>query len=756
MNAKLVKDNPARCAIGIEFGSTRIKAVLVDGSGNVMASGSREWENRFEDGVWTYSEEDIISGLRDCYAALKADALSRCGMKLTQVGCIGISGMMHGLIALDENNRLLAPFLTWRNSLAADAAAELTEKLGINIPARWTAAHLYKAVKEGAEYTARIKKVTTLAGYIHLLLTGRHVAGACEASGIFPLSGTGYDKDMLRVYNGLLRGCGAGFAAEDVFPEPLPAGADAGRLTAEGAALLDRDGDLEPGTAMCPPEGDAGTGMAATNSMRPMTGNVSAGTSVFAMIVSCRRPARIRREADVIATPSGKTAVMVHCNNCTSDLNAWAKVFAEASGIRDKDKLFTFLFDEALRGAPDCGGLVAYNYVSGEDITNVRAGVPMLLRRSGDKLDLPNLMRAHLYSAFATLKIGMDILREDGIEADSIVAHGGIFRTAGAPQKFLASAAGAPVTVLDNAGEGGAWGMALLALFALSESESLEDFLDGIFASRAGVTVLPDEETARGMEKFIADYKLGLPAVRAAAAAYSPAGDKCPRKLKEDVCRANLDLVRNGLVIFTWGNVSGIDRERGLVVIKPSGVPYDRMTADDMTVVDMDGNVVEGRYRPSSDTPTHLELYKAHPEIGGIVHTHSPHATAFAQAGRAVPAYGTTHADYFRGDVPCTRALTEAEIKGEYEKNTGVVINETIKDAEAIPAVLVKNHGPFAWGKNPDEAVYNATVLEETAKTALMTEELAGAERVRVPGYLLDKHYLRKHGSGAYYGQKEK
>lgn len=753
MGRSTEKIDVSRCAVGIELGSTRVKAVMVDERGKVLASGCSEWENAFAGGIWTYSEEDVSRALRACWAALKADVKAKLGCALTKAGRIGISAMMHGYIALDAEGKLLAPFRTWRNNTAAKAAGELTKALGINIPARWTAAHLYDMAERGEAHLRDVAKVTTLAGYVHYRLTGTHVVGAGEASGIFPLDGCAYDGGMMKIYDRMLADKGVPFKAEDVFPVPVPAGADAGRLTEEGAAWLDEGGDLAAGIPFCPPEGDAGTGMVATNSVRVGTGNVSAGTSVFAMIVSGKRPPVVRKEIDIVATPDGVTALMVHCNNCTSDLNAWADVFSEASGIKDKNELYAFLFGKALEGDPDCGGLVAYNYVSGEDITNVRAGCPMLLRRTGDKLDLPNLMRAHLYSAFATLKIGMDMLKADGVTAESIVGHGGIFKTAGAPQKFLAAAVGAPVTVPENAGEGGAWGMALLALFSGKGGGSLSAFLDDVFADSRGTTVSPDEETVRGMEKFLSGYKLGLPAVREAVKAYSPPEKSDLAELKEKVFRANLDLVKNGLVIFTWGNVSMIDRALGVVAIKPSGVKYEDMMADDIVVVDMDGNVVEGDLRPSSDTPTHLELYKAHPEIGGVVHTHSTYATAFAQAGRALPAYGTTHADYFRGDVPCTRVLTEDEINGDYEKNTGNVINETVTNAEAVPAVLVRNHGPFAWGKDADEAVYNATVLEETAKMVSITEGLRPKDP-RVPEYLLERHYRRKHGANAYYGQK--
>ena len=752
--------NAAGCAVGIELGSTRVKAIMTDGRGKVLASGVSVWENRFENGIWTYSYDDITRAVRECWAALKKDVKERCGFTLARPGYIGVSGMMHGYLPLGDDGTPLVSFRTWRNNCAAEAAEELTRAFGFNIPARWSVAHLWHAVRSGEEHTGHIRRLTTLAGYVHMKLTGEHVAGIGEASGMFPVLGTEYDPYMAEVTDCLLKKRGMPYRITGILPRPLAAGKEAGRLTAAGAAWLDEEGDLEAGVPLCPPEGDAGTGMVATNCVRVGTGNVSAGTSVFATVVSGRRPS-VSRSTDVVATPAGDIAVMVHCNNCTSDLNAWADVFAEARGVKDKDELYSFLFSEALEGEPDCGGLIAYNCVSGEDITGIAEGRPMLLRRTEDKLSLPNLMRAHLYSAFAALKLGMDGLRADGITAERIVAHGGIFRTKGAPQKFLAAAAGAPVEVAENAGEGGAWGMALLAEFAMSGGTSLCGMLDDVFADVKTTAVSPDDETVRGMARFMADYERGLPVVREAVAAYSERKtdggetDDEIAALKKRVYEANLALVKNGLVIFTWGNVSGIDRKRGLVAIKPSGVDYDKMTADDIVVVDMDGNVVYGDYRPSSDTPTHLELYKAHPGIGGVVHTHSTYATAYAQACRSLPAYGTTHADYFRGDVPCTRPLTEEEISGDYEKNTGKVINETIDDAAAVPGVLVGHHGPFAWGKDPDEAVYNATVLEKTAEMAFITENVSVAPQ-RVPGFLLDRHYLRKHGANAYYGQKKR
>ena len=755
------KINLEKCVIGIELGSTRIKAVLTDEKGKVLASGASEWENRYENGLWTYSEEDVSVNLRACYSALKADVMAKYGEKLTKVGYMGVSAMMHGYIVMDSSDNLLVPFRTWRNNNAEASAIELTKAMGFHIPARWSVAHIYHAVKNGEPHVADIAFQTTLEGYVHYKLTGKKVIGVGEASGMFPITDNAYDIGALAVFDRLTTKYNLPWKLADVLPEILVAGDNAGYLTEAGAKWLDVDGDLLAGVPLCPPEGDAGTGMVATNSVRPRTGNVSAGTSIFGMIVLDRQLEKVYDEIDVVTTPSGDPVAMVHCNNCTSDLNAWVNVFAEfAEAINapiEKNELFRALFTSAKLADEDAGDVLSYNYVSGENITHVTEGRPMLLRKTESKFNLANFMRSQLYSTMATLKIGLDIMKKENVRIDSLLAHGGLFKSDG-PQSYLASALGAPVTVMRTAGEGGAWGMALLSAYALSDRKlSLADWLDDIFKGEESVTVLPDQATTDGMEKFIASYKKGLPVVREAVNALSDnkTHQSTLQALKETVLKANLDLVKNGLVLYTWGNVSAIDRERGLVVIKPSGVDYDGMTAEDMVVVDLDGNVVEGKYRPSSDTPTHIELYKAHPEIGGVVHTHSTYATARAQSGKPLTAYGTTHADYFYGDVPCTRALTKEEIDEAYEKNTGLVINETIgdKDALAVPAILVKNHGPFAWGKDADDAVYHATVLEEVAKMASITESF-NKEVNRADDYLLDKHYNRKHGKNAYYGQK--
>lgn len=756
--------NLDRAALGIELGSTRIKAVLTDERGRTLAVGAFGWENRYEDGLWTYGYDEIFRGLRECYAAIKASVKSTYGITLRRVGAMGVSAMMHGYLPLGADGEPLAAFRTWRNNNAEGAAKELSGLFGFHIPARWSIAHLYQAMLDGEEHLPRLASLTTLAGYVHRALTGVNAVGVGEASGIFPIDSStkNYDGGMIGSFDALAAKMGMPWKTSDVLPAVLLAGAEAGRLTEQGAKLLDADGDLEAGVPLCAPEGDAGTGMTATNSVRPRTGNVSAGTSVFGMFVTGRPLAISRDEIDIVTTPTGDDVAMVHCNNCSSDFNAWAGIFGEfAEEMGEaRPEVHRLLCEKSLEGEPDCGGVINYNYVSGENITDVAEGRPLVARKAESRLTLANFARSMLYSSFATLCLGINILKDAGVAVDSVIGHGGLFRTEGVCQRYLAAALNAPVTVTDTAGEGGAYGMALLAEYMLvGRDKTLAEWLDDIFAGAESITLTPKKEDVEGFAAYMREFEKGLPIVRTAVSAFAektaPTLDERLKKLKKDVFDANLQLVKNGLVIYTWGNVSGIDRESGLVVIKPSGVDYDGMTADDMVVVDMDGRVVEGAYKPSSDTPTHLELYKAHPEIGGVVHTHSTYATAFAQAGRGVPAYGTTHADYFYGDVPCTRALTEAEIADGYERNTGVVINELLVGADdplAVPAAVVKNHGPFAWGKDAANAVYNATVLEQVARMASITEGLNKTVK-RADKFLLDKHYFRKHGKNAYYGQ---
>lgn len=522
-----------RAVLGIEFGSTRIKAVLVDEENKPVAAGSHEWENRFENGVWTYSLDDIWVGLKDCYASLKADVRAKYGVTLKNFAAIGFSAMMHGYMVFDEKGELLVPFRTWRNSITEEAADELTSLFNYNIPQRWSIAHLYQAMLNNEEHLPRIDYMTTLEGFIHWKLTGRRVIGVGEASGMFPIdtSTKNYNANMVGKFDSLIEERNAkGDRPElkwrlmDIMPEVLLAGEDAGVLTEEGATLLDADGDLCAGIPLCPPEGDAGTGMTATNSVAVRTGNVSAGTSVFAMIVMEKELSKVYPEIDLVTTPTGNLVSMVHCNNCTSDLNAWVNIFKEFEetlGIPvDMNKLFSVLYNKALEGDADCGGLMSYGYISGENITHMDEGRPLFVRNTNSKFSLANFMRTHLYTSLGALKIGLDILlKEEGVKVDSITGHGGLFKTKGVGQRFLAAAMDAPITVMDTAGEGGAWGMALLASYMIhkGEGETLDDYLNNrVFAGQSGSTMEPDKNDVKGFDEFIERYKAGLAVERAA------------------------------------------------------------------------------------------------------------------------------------------------------------------------------------------------------------------------------------------------
>ena len=503
-----------KTALGIEFGSTRIKAVLLDESYLPIASGSFTWENQLVDGVWTYALSDAEMGLQACFAALKADFEKKYAMKLTTVGAIGISGMMHGYLPLDSDGHQLAEFRTWRNTMTGEAAGKLTELLDFNIPQRWSIAHMYQAILNGETHTSRIAQLTTLAGYFHQKLTGRHVLGVGEASGMFPIDSTtcDYNEAMVQKFKVL-----TGIELRAILPEVLAAGAEAGILTESGARLLDPSGDLQPGIPFCPPEGDAGTGMVATNSVRVRTGNVSAGTSDFAMIV-VDRPLGVHREIDMVTTPDGAPVAMVHCNNCTSDINAWVGLFGEfaaAIGAElDANALYTLLFRKALEGEADCGGLLSYNYVSGEGVTDLDSGRPVFARTPDAKLTLANFMRTHMLSALATLKIGLDILTgEEHVAIEKLYGHGGFFKTPEVGQRLLSAAVGAPVSVMETAGEGGPYGMALLAAYHLNNcGKSLPDFLDTeIFAHAKSVTLQADAADCAGFNDFLARYMRALP-----------------------------------------------------------------------------------------------------------------------------------------------------------------------------------------------------------------------------------------------------
>ena len=514
-----------KTALGIEFGSTRIKAILVDEKGSPIASGSHTWENRFENGIWTYTLEDILTGLQDCYANMAKDVEKKYGVTLKTVGAIGFSAMMHGYMVFDKDGNLLVPFRTWRNNNAQYAADRLTELFHYHIPARWSVAHLYQAILNGEEHVGKISFQTTLEGYVHWLLTGEKVIGVGEASGMFPVDSQTkqYDAGMLEKFNKLTEGK-VPFKAEDILPKILLAGENAGYLTEEGAKLLDPSGALQAGIPFCPPEGDAGTGMVATNSVKKCTGNVSAGTSVFAMIVLEKDLSKPYPEIDLVATPVGDLVGMVHCNNCTSDINVWVEMFcdfAKVAGMEiPKWKVYDLLYFEAEKGEKDCGGLLSYNYVSNENVTLVDEGRPLFVRTSEGRFNLRNVMRTHLYSAFGALKVGCDImLKEENVRLDRITGHGGLFKTERVGQSFLAAALNVPVTVMKTAGEGGAWGMAILANYLIKKEagESLEDYLENkIFVGQEGVTLAPDPADVAGFEQFEARYVEGLPIVREA------------------------------------------------------------------------------------------------------------------------------------------------------------------------------------------------------------------------------------------------
>lgn len=511
--------------LGIEFGSTRIKAVLIDRNHKPIASGSFDWENQLENGIWTYAMEEIHKGLQACYTSLVRDVKERYGEPLRSVGAIGISGMMHGYLPFDRNGKQLTVFRTWRNTITGEASQKLTECFGFNIPQRWSVAHLYQAMLNGEAHLPRLDCLTTLAGYVHWRLTGRKVLGIGEASGMFPIDSgkLDFNEEMVRKFDGLIAEQGYDWRFRDVFPKVLTAGEDAGALTKAGAKFLDPSGNLRPGIPLAPPEGDAGTGMAATNSVRVRTGNVSAGTSDFAMIVA-DRPLGVHREIDMVTTPSGAPVAMVHCNNCTSDINAWVGLFAEfcqAAGVEmDRDRLFPLLFRKALEGDPDCGGLLSYNYFSGEGVTGLDAGCPVFLRTPTSRFTLANFMRTHLLSALATLKIGMDILTgEERIRIDRLYAHGGYFKTPGVGQRMLSAAAAVPVSVMETAGEGGPYGMALLAAYRVwkEPGEALEDYLDRkVFAGAESSELMAEEAEIRGFEEFLCRYQKALPVERAA------------------------------------------------------------------------------------------------------------------------------------------------------------------------------------------------------------------------------------------------
>ncbi|MDR0628256.1 MAG: FGGY-family carbohydrate kinase [Treponema sp.] len=512
--------------LGIELGSTRIKAVLIGEDFSPLASGTYDWENRLEDGIWTYHIADLWKGIQTSFQRLYEEVSSRYGVPLTRLGALGISAMMHGYLAFDKKGTVLAPFRTWRNTTTEKAAGILREHFHFNIPQRWSIAHLYQAILDKEDHVKDIAFLTTLSGYVHWKLTGEKVLGIGDASGMFPIDSRTktFHQGMLDQFNALVREAGLGLKLPDILPQVLSAGEKAGVLSVEGARLLDPAGNLSEGIPLCPPEGDAGTGMTATNSVAERTGNVSAGTSIFAMVVLEKALSGVYPEIDMVTTPSGKPVAMVHCNNCTSDLDAWVRLFNEVLqtfGARvEKPALYDALYAQALEGEADGGGLLSYNYYGGEPITAVDQGRPLFVRMPDSNLTLANFMRVILYSTMATLKIGMDILTEkEGIRLDRLLGHGGLFKTKGVGQRLLASALNVPVGVMESAGEGGPWGMALLAAYLVQKgaAETLEDFLrNKVFVHAGGEAAEPDAKTRQGFADFMKQYKAGIPIERAA------------------------------------------------------------------------------------------------------------------------------------------------------------------------------------------------------------------------------------------------
>ncbi len=515
-----------KAILGIEFGSTRIKAVLIDEHNKPIAQGDYEWENQLENGLWTYSIDDIWKGLRDCYSDLRTSVRNQYNCEIENLAAIGFSAMMHGYMAFNENQEILVPFRTWRNTNTGKAAAELSKLFNYNIPLRWSISHLYQCILDGEEHVKDIKYLTTLAGYVHWQVTGQFVLGVGDASGMIPVDPDtkSYDATMVEKFDQLIAPKGYDWKLIDILPKSLSAGENAGFLTPKGAKMIDISGHLKAGIPVCPPEGDAGTGMVATNAVKQRTGNVSAGTSSFSMIVLERPLSKPYEMIDMVTTPDGSLVAMVHCNNCTSELNAWVKMFRDyeelIGKVQEKHMVYRVLYTHALLGDPDCGGLVAYNYVSGEPVTGIAEGRPMVLRSPGDNFTLANFMRAQLYASIVVLKIGNDILlKEEKINVDRITGHGGLFKTKGVGQRFLAAALNTPISVMETAGEGGAWGIALLAGYMINSQElSLADYLDKVvFAGNKGTSMDPIAEDVAGFEKYTENYKRCLPVEQSAA-----------------------------------------------------------------------------------------------------------------------------------------------------------------------------------------------------------------------------------------------
>jgi sugar (pentulose or hexulose) kinase len=516
-----------KTALGIELGSTKIKAVLITSAFSPVASGSYDWKSTYENGNWTYSLEEVWSGLRECYRNLAEDVRRQYGVPLTTVGCMGFSAMMHGYLPFDQAGELLVPFRTWQNTSTAQAAAELSELFQFNIPQRWSIAHLEQAILNGEEHVARLSYLTTLAGYVHWRLTGQKVLGIGDASGMFPIDSetNDYDARMLAQYAQRNAPRGYGWTLRDILPKVLSAGDDAGCLSEEGARLLDPTGSLRPGISVCPPEGDAGTGMAATNSVAKRTGNVSAGTSVFSMVVLEKVLSAYYSEIDMVTTPVGAPVAMVHCNNCTNDMNAWVKMLGEFTAAlgapAGADVLYPLLYNKAMEGDPDCGGVLIYNYLAGEPVTGVETGHPLLLRSADSRFSFANFCRASLFATLATLKVGMDILSEEHVALDRLTGHGGLFRQERVGAKLLAAAANTPVQTMKTAAVGGPYGMALLAAYAADRcaGETLEDYLQNrVFRDAEVHTTQPEADDVAAFSAYLRRFKAYLAVEKAAAA----------------------------------------------------------------------------------------------------------------------------------------------------------------------------------------------------------------------------------------------
>ena len=527
-----------KAILGIEFGSTRIKAVLIDQENKPIAQGDHEWENQLVDGLWTYSTEAIWFGLEDAYANLRKNVINEYDCEIEHLASIGISAMMHGYMAFGptgtaskgapagEAEKILVPFRTWRNTNTGAAAAELSKLFNYNIPLRWSISHLYQAILNGEEHVSDITYLTTLAGYIHWRLTGEKVLGVGDASGMIPVDPETktYNAEMVKKFNDLIAPKGYSWKLEDILPKSLSAGESAGTLTEHGAQRLDISGHLKGGCPLCPPEGDAGTGMVATNAVKQRTGNVSAGTSSFSMIVLEKDLSKPNEMIDMVTTPDGSLVAMVHCNNCTSDINAWVKLFKEYQQLLgipvDMNEIYSKLYNHALTGNADCGGVLSYNYISGEPVAGLQDGRPLVVRSANDKFNLANFIRTNLYATVAVLKLGNDVLfNEEKIKVDRITGHGGLFKTPVVGQRILAAALNSPISVMETAGEGGAWGIALLASYLVNNEKNLDlaDWLEEVvFSGNTGIEIAPDPEDVAGFNAYIESYKKGLAIEKAA------------------------------------------------------------------------------------------------------------------------------------------------------------------------------------------------------------------------------------------------